>query len=93
MKNHESQKWIKNVSRRVAEIRVQKGLTQAQVAEKIGITQRSYQVWENGTKEMKIGTLYKLSLALGCNPADFLKKAKSPAPKPGRPRQKMKNGG
>ena len=58
------------MSQILKETRLNKGLTQVQVAEKTGITERSYQRYEadknsNDYREPKISTAIKIADALG----------------------------
>lgn len=46
--------------------RIKKGITQAELAEKIGVTQNAVCHWENGSRNVKLDTLVKISKALGC---------------------------
>jgi transcriptional regulator with XRE-family HTH domain len=78
---------IKNVNHKIKEIRVSRGLTQSQMADKLNIAPRVYQYWESGEKEMKVGTLIRLGLVLNCNPGDFFQKAKTISSKQGRPKK------
>ena len=43
------------------------GLTQGQLAEKVGCQQRDISRWENGQREPMASTLKKLALALECS--------------------------
>lgn len=56
----------------LAEMRKRAGLTQLQLAEKIGVTQQTIWYYENGRREMKSGVLIELSNALGCSVSDLL---------------------
>lgn len=57
---------------KLAEMREKAGLTQAQLAEKIGVTQQTIWYYEKGRREMKSGVLIALSKALGCTVSDLL---------------------
>jgi transcriptional regulator with XRE-family HTH domain len=81
---------IKAVNRRIQELRVARGLTQAQMAEKLDVTLRAYQYWESGEKDMRVSTLIHLALALSCHPSKFFDKPKSKSLKPGRPSRNKK---
>ena len=48
------------------------GLTQGQLAEKVGCQQRDISRWENGHREPVASTLKKLALALGCSMDDLV---------------------
>lgn len=47
--------------------RLAAGLTQGQLAEKVGCQQRDVSRWENGSREPRATTLKKLAQALGCS--------------------------
>ena len=47
------------------ETRIKKGLTQAALAEKAGVTIRSITYWENGKKKMTVDSADKVFCALG----------------------------
>ena len=47
------------------ETRIKKGLTQAVLAEKAGVTIRSITYWENGKKKMTVDSADKVFCALG----------------------------
>lgn len=53
-----------------------KGLTQTELATKLGITQKSYQRMESGTHDLKMSTIYQLCKALDIS-ADWLLGLKS----------------
>lgn len=57
---------------RLAELRKQAGLTQQQLAEKLGVTQQTVYYYENGRREMKSSVLIAISKALGCTVSDLL---------------------
>lgn len=47
------------------ETRIKKGMTQAALAEKAGVTIRSITYWENGKKKMTVDSADKVFSALG----------------------------
>lgn len=57
---------------RLAEMREKAGLTQQQLADKLGVTQQTIYYYEKGRREMKSGVLIALSEALGCSVSDLL---------------------
>lgn len=58
---------------RLAALREQKGLTQAQIAEQVGISRRMYVAYENeGKRPRKLDTYHKLAESLGCDVNDLL---------------------
>lgn len=60
------------VHNKLKEMRERAGLTQQQLAEKIGVTQQTVWYYENGRREMKSSILIELSNALGCTVSDLL---------------------
>ncbi len=60
------------VHNKLKEMRERAGLTQQQLAEKIGVTQQTIWYYENGRREMKSGVLVELSNALECTVSDLL---------------------
>jgi transcriptional regulator with XRE-family HTH domain len=72
---------LDDVSRRIGELRERAGLTQAQVAEAVGMTLTNYQRIEAGTQNLTLRTLGKVARALGVGVAEFFV-----APERGRPR-------
>lgn len=53
-----------NYGTRLKSARKNKGLTQTELAEKLGITQKSYQRMETGNHDLKMSTIYQLCRAL-----------------------------
>lgn len=49
----------------IAQARLAKGLTQAQLAEAIGVKPTQIANWEQGTRKPKVGALMKIADALG----------------------------
>ena len=62
---------MNNFSKRLTELRKEKGLTQAELADKLGVLQRSVSHWENGTRECDFETLIKLSIIFSVS-TDYL---------------------
>ena len=60
-----------NYGIRLRQARKNKGLTQTELAEKLGITQKSYQRMETGAHDLKMSTIYQLCKALNIS-ADWL---------------------
>ena len=60
------------VHNKLKEMRERAGLTQQQLAEKVGVTQQTIWYYENGRREMKSGVLVELSNALECTVSDLL---------------------
>ena len=54
------------LSKRIKELRLEKGLTQTQLAEKAGINQSMIARWERGEREPFASAVLKLADALEC---------------------------
>ena len=48
------------------------GMTQVQLAEKVGVQQRDISRWENGLREPGVLTVKKMAQALGCTMDDLV---------------------
>ena len=70
MTDHRSHPRRTNNSQ-IARIRMERGLTQGQLAERIGCRQKDVSRWESGTMP-GAGYLIKIALALGCRIEDIL---------------------
>lgn len=60
-----------NYGIRLKQARKNKKLTQTELAERLGITQKSYQRMETGNHDLKMSTIYQLCKALEIS-ADWL---------------------
>lgn len=60
------------IGERLLRIRKSRGLTQAEVAEAAGISDRTYADIERGTANMRTQTLLRLCAVLGTTPNDLL---------------------
>lgn len=47
--------------------RARSGLSQEDVAEKLGITRQSYNIWETNPKSLTLDKIEMLANAIGCN--------------------------
>ena len=54
----------KHVCARLRTARLEAGMSQAEVAESLGISYQQVQKYENGTNRISSGTLYELSVSL-----------------------------
>lgn len=63
---------VKQFSERLILLRKQYGLTQKQLAEKLGITERTYQRLESGTSLPSYKTINSIIAFFGQGPADYL---------------------
>ena len=61
-----------HVGRRVRLLRKQRGLSQQQLAEAIGVTFQQVQKYERGTNRISASTLVAISQCLAVRPADLL---------------------
>ena len=59
------------ISDRLRLVRKQQGLSQAEIAENLGITTRTYQNYEQGVTKLPAEELYKLVLLFGISADDF----------------------
>ena len=57
---------------RVREMRERAGLTQKQLADRLGITQQSVYYYESGDRDIKASVLVEMSQILGCTVSDLL---------------------
>jgi len=72
-----------HVARRMRERRIMLGLTQQQVAERIGVTYQQAYKYEAGGNRVSAGRLFAIAQALGVGPAHFFEGlATRPAPEP-----------
>lgn len=56
---------------KMQQIRTKSGLTQEQLAERIGETKRVVGAWERGETAIPLGAAFKICVALGCTPNDL----------------------
>src|SRR5689334_21221547 len=62
-----------HVARRMRERRLMLGLTQQQVAERIGVTYQQAYKYEKGENRISFGCLHRIAQALGVGPGYFFK--------------------
>lgn len=61
---------MNTLGERMKQLRKEKGLTLAYIAEQVGVTEATAQRWESGNiKSLRHGRAVKLSQLLGCTPA------------------------
>src|SRR5262245_27425572 len=78
----------KQFGARLKELREGAGLTQTELADKAGLSQRAVSHWEQGLREPVLSNLVALSEALGVDCTAFLEApAGRPPAGPGRPRK------
>lgn len=59
------------MGRTLKEWRVNKDLTQLELAKKIGVPQSTYNAWERNTDSIKVGNVLKICNALDIKPQDI----------------------
>lgn len=57
----------------LARIRTERGMTQWQLADRIGCRQKDVSRWESGTRTPGTASLLKLAIALGCTMEELIK--------------------
>lgn len=56
---------------RLKNVRIEKGFTQREVADAIGIKLSTYRTWEQGTVKLTLENACVISQAIGCTPNDI----------------------
>jgi transcriptional regulator with XRE-family HTH domain len=87
MRRSDPDKIVRDFGRRVAELRVARGWTQEEFAERWGRSARYVQNVEQGGENLTIKSLAKLATALGAPLAALFENPRRPAAKRGRPRK------
>ena len=64
--------FVRRVARRIAEVRRQRGLTQEQLAERVGTSVRALQRTEAGAQNLTLRSVARLALALGVKPEELI---------------------
>lgn len=85
MAHEDPQEVIRDVGRRIAEIRTGLGLTQEQMAERLGMTLKGYQFIERGVQNLTIKTMVKVAGALDVRTAELFAAPASREVRRGRP--------
>ena len=88
MRSHDIDETVKNVGRRVAELRGKAGLTQEQQAERLGFTLKYLQRIEGGGENLTVRSLVKIASAFGVPVTELFQKPRTKQAGPGRPRRK-----
>ena len=76
---------IKEIGRRIAELRCELGWSQAQLADALGIALQNVQRMEQGRQNFTVHTLVTVAHELGCEPRVLWEAPTTNAPKRGRP--------
>lgn len=62
-----------SVADNIRRLRIEKGFSQAILAEKIGTQRQRISEWENGKVSPTADSIIKMAIALGIEPADLFK--------------------
>lgn len=80
-------KVVRAVGRRIAELRVERGLTQEQFAERFGSSLKYVQRMEAGRQNLSVKSLVRIANALRSKAADLLAAPAALRANPGRPKK------
>jgi transcriptional regulator with XRE-family HTH domain len=81
---------LREVGRRIAELRIAKGLTQEQLAERLDVATRWVQGVEGGAENLTLGTLTTFCDVLRVPMIEVFRPPTSPKSKPGRPARRAR---
>lgn len=81
------EKTLRSIGRRIAEMRVERGLTQEEYAERCGWSLKYLQRIEAGRQNLSVRSLVKLANALRIRAAELFVAPASLRSNPGRPRR------
>ena len=87
MRSHDIDETVKNVGRRVAELRGKAGLTQEQQAERLGFTLKYLQRIEGGGENLTVRSLVKIADVFGVPVTELFRKPRTKQAGPGRPKR------
>lgn len=71
MRTADAKKTIRAIGRRIAELRMAKGWSQAKLAEALDISLQGVQRMEQGRANFTVQTLVNVAAKLGCSARDF----------------------
>lgn len=63
-----------NIGANIKELRLERGLTQAELAKEIGVSQKAIDYWEHGTNEPKASYIILLADFFGISCDELLRK-------------------
>jgi len=78
---------IRDVGRRIAEIRGERDWSQARLAEELGIALQNLQRMEQGRQNFTVRTLVRVAQKLGCEPRELWEPPATTRPRRGRPKK------
>lgn len=88
MRHRGPERVIRDIGRRIAELRVAKGWTQEKFAEVLGMATQNVARLEQGRSDCRVSTLVRVARGLGCDPRALWEAPSSRRPGPGRPRRR-----
>lgn len=63
---------MNDISKTLRQMRIARGLTQRDMAEKLGISYQSYNHWENNPEKLTVGRINKIAETLAVEPSSIL---------------------
>ncbi len=75
---HDEKSFFKSLGKRIAELRKEQGLTQAQLAELLGLTQQQVGHFEVGRRRVPVSLLPALARAVGTSVEDLIGEDRKP---------------
>jgi transcriptional regulator with XRE-family HTH domain len=78
---------IKKVNRRIGELRAERGMTQARLAEKLDLETRVFRRYE-AYQNLTLRNLFRLTVVLNCGINELFREPKTNRNERGRPRKK-----
>ncbi len=90
--NNDTLRILHRVGLRIVELRTGRGLTQEELAEKVGVSPRQIQRVEAGLTDLNVSALATLGTGLRCNISDlFDAPSRATHRRTGRPRKRAKS--
>lgn len=78
MPQEDPERLLRNVARRIAELRLAKGLTQEQIAEALGVAVQNFRRIERGRQNLTLKTMAAIADAIGVRVIDLLQPPATP---------------
>lgn len=67
----ENPQWRKEIGVRIGKVREERGMSQGELADRLGVNRVTMTYWENGTRDIKTTDIVRLADALGVS-CDYL---------------------
>lgn len=90
VRSNDAASLLRNIGRRIAEVRASRRLTQEAFAERLDVTARYVQRVESGGQNISVQVLATFASGLGVPAAKFFEKPKAQAVKQVRPKRKSR---